>query len=106
MSEEMVHREEPVAGGKREVVFVKYGNRKLYNTATSAYASMVDLFDAAAASSASGAVVRVTSDVDGGDVTLATVCRALYEKVKSMDQTRVGLSSSDVVALFVKVKET
>lgn len=85
-----------------KVVFVKYGNRKLYDTSRSSYASMTDFFDVAAA----GADVQVLSDVDGRDVTLSAACRALYEKVKSLDPATVGLGPGEVFALFARVKET
>ena len=56
----------------------KYTNRKLYDVGRASYISMLDLSDMVAG----GTRVRVMCDRTGDDITLSTLSRALYERIK------------------------
>lgn len=56
----------------------KYTNRKLYDVGRASYITMLDLSDMVAG----GTKVRVTCDRTGNDITLATLSRSLYERIK------------------------
>ena len=58
--------------------FKKFTNRKLYDLDGSSYVSMVGLAQVVAA----GADVMVEDDRTGRDITLETLARALYERLK------------------------
>jgi polyhydroxyalkanoate synthesis regulator protein len=57
--------------------YQKYDNRKLYDTDTGEYVSMLELSDVVAA----GEAVRVTHYRTQRDVTLETLARSLYERL-------------------------
>jgi polyhydroxyalkanoate synthesis regulator protein len=65
----------------------KYGNRKLYDEGASSYISMLDL---AKLVSKDNNVV-VTCDRTGRDLTLETLARALYERLKTYSDEDVFL---------------
>jgi len=56
----------------------KYGNRKLYNEEEATYLSMVELSDIVAR----GNKVVVTCDLTQDDITLESLARAYYERLK------------------------
>ena len=56
----------------------KYQNRKIYSETTGAYITMLELSDLVAA----GRKVRVTDDPTGRDLTVESLARALYERVR------------------------
>jgi hypothetical protein len=57
----------------------KYANRKLYDEEASLYLSMLDVSNLATITSN----IRVTCDRTGKDITLETLSRALYERLKA-----------------------
>ena len=59
----------------------KYANRKLYDEEASVYLSMLDVSNLAATTSN----IRVTCDRTGKDITLETLSRALYERLKMLN---------------------
>lgn len=61
------------------VTIRKYENRKLYNEEKSSYISMLELADLAV----KGNDLKVVCDRTGRDLTLETLARALYERLKS-----------------------
>jgi polyhydroxyalkanoate synthesis regulator protein len=75
----------------------KYTNRKLYDVGRASYISMLDLSDMVAG----GTRVRVTCDRTGDDITLPTLSRALYERVK--DSYGGSLKPAMLEGLFVRV---
>lgn len=79
----------------------KYANRKHYDESTSTYIQVLDIANLVAG----GETVRVVCDVTGRDVTLETLSRALYERVKSRDHeaTTTTLVPRDVEKLIRKV---
>ena len=63
----------------KEVVLVKkYGNRKIYSETTGAYVTMLELSDLVA----EGRSVKVTDDQTGKDLTVESLARMLYERVR------------------------
>jgi len=64
--------------------YQKYDNRKLYDTSTGEYVSMLELSDVVA----SGESVRVTLYRNGRDVTLESLARALYERLLARDPSQ------------------
>jgi hypothetical protein len=86
----------------------RYGNRKLYNSATASYVSMLELSDLVA----NGGQIEVVCDRTGRDLTLLTLTRLLYERLKAycifdpldgpekLDSKNV----SDLIALIPSVK--
>jgi len=78
----------------------KYANHKHYDEATHAYVQVVDISDLVA----DGEQVTVVDDVTGRDVTLETMSRALYERVKSRDlDGDTTLAPADLARLCRKV---
>lgn len=75
---------------------VKYGNRKLYSPSAASYVSMLELSDIVA----KGQQVQVVLDETGEDITLETLTRALYERVKCRDRAASKLMSDQVASLF------
>jgi polyhydroxyalkanoate synthesis regulator protein len=78
----------------------KYGNRKLYNVDSSEYISMLELSDLVAR----GDEVQVVCDVSGNDITVETLARAFYERVK-VRSSRSAITAEDVRKIIVKIKE-
>jgi len=72
------------------VTIKKYANRKLYDEEASAYLSMLELSDLAA----KNPDIRVTCDRTGRDITLETLSRALYERLKAYAGEDAGVSSN------------
>jgi polyhydroxyalkanoate synthesis regulator protein len=68
--------------------FVKYQNRKLYDSQESHYVSMGDLIPIAAIEE-----IHVTEDRTGRDLTLETLSRVLYESLRGQDVKSEGLKS-------------
>jgi len=56
----------------------KYQNRKIYSETTGAYITMLELSDLVA----EGKTVKVTDDRSGRDLTIESLARALYERVR------------------------
>jgi polyhydroxyalkanoate synthesis regulator protein len=81
---------------------VKYGNRKLYAPSEASYVSMLQLSDLVA----KGQSVEVVLDETGEDITLETLTRALYERVKCRDRAMSKLTSEQVASLFGLVIST
>lgn len=75
---------------------VKYGNRKMYAPSEAAYVSMLQLSDIVAR----GQQVVVVLDETGEDITLETLTRALYERVKCRDREASKLTTDQVASLF------
>lgn len=82
---------------KREIR--KYGNRKLYNPGAAAYISMIELSDIVAA----GDQVTVVCDLTGSDITLETLCRALYERSKVCDRSEAPALSGKVAQIISRM---
>ena len=59
----------------------KYANRKLYDEDASTYLSMLELSDLVC--ERGGSAVVVTCDRTGRNITLETLSRALYERLKA-----------------------
>jgi len=64
----------------------KYANRKLYDEGASVYLSVLDVSNLAAVTSN----IRVTCDRTGKDITLETLSRALYERLKLHNESEDG----------------
>jgi polyhydroxyalkanoate synthesis regulator protein len=79
----------------------KYGNRKLYDEGQASYISMVELSDLVY----QGDRVEVVCDLTGRDLTLESLGRSLYErlKVRSRSDTRDLLLVSLVADIIRKV---
>lgn len=78
----------------------KYMNRKHYDMQTSAYLQVVDI----AKMVALGETISVVCDVTGRDITLETLCRALYERVKERDlSAKTSIATTDVAKLIRQV---
>ncbi len=77
----------------------KYQNRKLYVVETSSYVSMLELSDLVA----EGNRALVTSDLDGSDVTLETLARALYERMKARDATKPAPSIAKLEKIISEI---
>jgi polyhydroxyalkanoate synthesis regulator protein len=78
----------------------KYGNKKLYHIEGASYVSMLELSDLVAA----GHHVVVTADETTRDLTLETLARAFYERVKVRDQRAPKQPTpADVEALIARV---
>lgn len=78
----------------------KYANHKHYDEKKSAYVQVIELADLVAA----GEQITVVDDVTGRDVTLETMCRALYERTKSRDlEADTLLTANDLAKLIRKV---
>jgi nickel-dependent lactate racemase len=78
---------------------VKYENRKLYDAETTKYVSMLELSDLVAER---GDVV-VISDRTGRDITLQTLCYALYARLKTVvtdESSTPPFPASEVVKLI------
>lgn len=69
------------------VVIRKYENRKLYNEEKSQYLSMLELATLAAKRDD----LKVVCDRTGRDLTLETLARALYERIKESSLRTSGL---------------
>jgi polyhydroxyalkanoate synthesis regulator protein len=67
---------------KSKTMVRKYGNRKLYDETRGRYLSMLELSDLVAG----GETVEVVCDLTGSDLTLETLARALYERVKDRNR--------------------
>jgi polyhydroxyalkanoate synthesis regulator protein len=78
----------------------KYANRKLYCVGRATYVSMLELSDMVAA----GATVEVVDDVTSEDVTIETLARSLYERVKDRDRRSEGLAPREISRMFGKVR--
>ena len=61
----------------------KYANRKLYDEEASVYLSVLDVSNLAAVTSN----IRVTCDRTGRDITLETLSRALYERLRLYNES-------------------
>ena len=86
----------------------KYGNRKLYDENASSYLSMLDVADLAA----NDGDVVVKCDRTGRDLTIETLARALYERLKdyydednfmSNGNPENPFSPKELIKLIVKV---
>jgi hypothetical protein len=64
----------------------KYANRKLYDEEASVYLSLLDISNLAAVTSN----IRVMCDRTGRDITLETLSRALYERLKLLGDAEDG----------------
>lgn len=81
--------------------YQKYDNRKLYDTETGEYVSMMELSDVVA----SGARVRVTHYRTGRDLTLETLARSLYERLTDRDASGgQPFEPARLASLFAKVR--
>ena len=81
--------------------YQKYDNRKIYDTDTGEYVSMLELSDVVA----SGAEVQVAHYRTGRDVTLETLARSLYERLADRDTSRgTPFEPSLLSSLFAKVR--
>jgi hypothetical protein len=87
----------------------KYANRKLYDEEASVYLSVLDVSNLAAVSSN----IRVTCDRTGRDITLETLSRALYERlrlyneddaVRGGDDSAFPFTVASLTKLIAKVK--
>jgi polyhydroxyalkanoate synthesis regulator protein len=78
----------------------KYANRKLYDEESVSYVSMLELSDLVAG----GARVAVTCDVTGQDITLETLSRALYERVKVRDLSGPQVTPGALAGLIKRVR--
>ena len=78
----------------------KYANRKLYDEESVSYVSMLELSDLVAA----GARVVVTCDLTGQDITLETLSRALYERVKVRDRAGTQVTPGALAGLIARVR--
>ena len=82
-------------------LFQKYDNRKIYDTGSGEYVSMLALSDVVA----SGVEVQVTHYRTGKDLTLETLARSLYERLADRDESRgAPFDPSCLSALFSKVR--
>jgi polyhydroxyalkanoate synthesis regulator protein len=78
---------------------VKYENRKLYDSETAKYVSMLELSDLVVER---GEVI-VISDRTGKDITLQTLCHALYARLKTVVNDESGnppFLPSELIALI------
>lgn len=81
--------------------YQKYDNRKIYDTDTGEYVSMLGLSDVVA----SGVQVQVTSYRTRQDVTLETLARSLYERLADRDVSRgIPFEPDRLAILFAKVR--
>ena len=78
----------------------KYQNRKIYSEATGAYITMLELSDLVA----DGKVVQVTCDATGKDLTLESLARALYERVRDRQPGPNDPVPADFEALIRMIK--
>jgi polyhydroxyalkanoate synthesis regulator protein len=78
----------------------KYANHKHYDEETSAYVQVVDLSDLIA----SGEQIKVVDDVSGRDITLETMARALYDRLRLRDRdAETSLTQADLARVIRKV---
>jgi len=82
-----------------QIQIKKYGNRKLYDERKGAYITMLELSDIVA----EGKSVRVIGDLDGRDLTIEALSRALYERIKSRRPGRGDPTPADLERLIAKV---
>jgi hypothetical protein len=84
--------------------YQKYDNRKLYDTDTGEYVSMLELSDVVAA----GTPVQVTHYRTKKDLTLETLARSLYERLMDRDRScekyEKPFGPTRLAVLFMKVK--
>jgi polyhydroxyalkanoate synthesis regulator protein len=79
----------------------KYENRKMYRTDEAVYVSMLGIGDIVSG----GQSVQVTCDRTGRDITLETLARALYERLKSRSKLgELPFDVSRLERLFAKVE--
>lgn len=78
----------------------KYTNRKLYDVEKGGYISMLELSCVVA----SGTRVEVTCDRTGADLTLPTLARSLYERLKVRVPGEEPFSPACLEKLFAMVR--
>jgi polyhydroxyalkanoate synthesis regulator protein len=77
----------------------KYGNKKLYHIEGASYVSMLELSDLVAA----GHHVVVTADETTRDLTMETLARAFYERVKVRDPEARQPRPAEIEAIIARV---
>ncbi|HAW09990.1 MAG TPA: hypothetical protein DCX12_02750 [Chloroflexi bacterium] len=85
----------------RETAHIKkYGNKKLYHIEGASYISMLELSDLVAA----GQHVVVTADETTKDLTVETLARAFYERIKVRDPKAPRQPTpTDIEAMIARV---
>lgn len=81
---------------------VKYENRKLYDSESARYVSMLELSDLVVER---GEVI-VVSDRTGKDITLQTLCHALYARLKTVVTDESGRPPFQPSALINLIQQT
>ena len=86
---------------ENDVVQVKkYGNRKIYSETTGSYVTMLELSDFVA----EGRRVQVTCDQTGKDLTVESLARALYERVRDREPGPKDPKPEDFERLIAMIK--
>ena len=88
------------AGSKTLVQVKKYGNRKIYSETTGSYVTMLELSDLVA----EGRQVHVTCDQTGRDLTVESLARALYERVRDREPGPKDPTPADFERLIAMIK--
>lgn len=76
----------PTSNGEAVTVVKKYKNRKLYDTSSSRYITLGDIFTLFQ----EGKTVQVISNVTDEDVTINTLLQALAEKSKGQTKSEIA----------------